>query len=138
MKRLVFTIVSLLSFQFSYSQVSTIEKIIAFYGEEWYQRENAENPQLISILNLYLEKGFKVVDVSPGKYNELTPLTEIKLASKTNQTISIQEFLSDFESENFNPLVYQFFPANETQVYKLEGIDKVIYIESFSYLLKVD
>ena len=138
MKRLVFTIASLLIFQFSYSQVSTIERIKAFYGEEWYQRENAENPQFITIINLYLEKGFKVIDVSPGKYNELTPLTEIKLASKTNQTISIQGFLSDYESGNFNPLVYQFFPANETQVYKLEGIDKVIYIESISYLLKVD
>lgn len=138
MKSLVFTIIYFLSFQFSFSQVSTIENIKAFYGEEWYDKELRENPQFINILNLYIEKGFRVIDVSPGKYNELTPLTEIKLTSKTNQTISIQQFLTAYESGNFNPLVYQFLPTNETQVFKLEGFDKIIYIESFSYLLNVD
>lgn len=138
MKKLIFSVALILNFQLSYAQVSSSEKIKLFYGDEWYNRENTENQQFILLLKNYIEKGFKVEDVSLGKYMELSPLTEIKLANKTNQTISIQEFLSDYESENFNPLVYQFFPANETQVYKLEGIDKVIYIESFSYLLKVD
>jgi hypothetical protein len=138
LKKLIITL-GLFLFSFPiFSQQSAEEKIKDFYGEEWYNREINENNQLIEILKLYVENGFKVISTENGKYNELTPLTEIKLASKTNQTISIQEFLLDYESGNFNPLVYQFFLANETQVYKLEGIDKVIYIESFSYLLKVD
>lgn len=124
-------------FSFSvFSQLSAEEKIKEFYGEVWFERESNENRQWIDILKLYVTNGFKVISTDQGKYSELTPINEIKLTSKTNQTISIQQFLEEYESANFNPLFYQFLPANETQIFKLEGVDKIIYIESFSYLLR--
>jgi hypothetical protein len=125
----------LLSFSV-FSQLSAEDKIKIFYGEEWYNREINENPQWIEILKLYVSNGFKIISTDHGKYNELIPINEIILTSKTSQTISIQQFLEEYERENFNPLFYQFLPTNGTQVFKLEGVDKIIYIESISYLLR--
>jgi len=136
LKKLIITL-GIFLFSFSvFSQLSAEDKIKDFYGEEWYNREINENPQWIEILKLYVSNGFKVISTDHGKYNELTPINEIILTSKTTQTISIQQFLEEYESENFNPLFYQFLPSTETQVFKLEGVDKIIYIESFSYLLR--
>jgi hypothetical protein len=136
LKKQIITL-SIFLFSFSvFSQLSAEEKIKNFYGEEWYNREINENPQWVEILKLYVSNGFKVISTDHGKYSELIPINEIILTSKTNQTITIQQFLEEYERENFNPLFYQFLPTNETQVFKLEGVDKIIYIESFSYLLR--
>jgi len=120
------------------AQTSTTEKIISFYGVEWYEQEFIQNKQLIDLLKAYIERGFKIENVSPGKYNELIPLTSINLSAKSGGTISIQQFIEEYENMNFNPLLYQFFPSKDIQVFKLNGIDKIIYIESLSYLMNLN
>jgi hypothetical protein len=50
------------------------------------------------------------------------------LNSKNGGFVSVTDFLADVESSDFNPLDYNFFPTLEAQVYKLKGVNKIIYI----------
>ncbi len=135
MKKSIF-LLNFIFFSFSaLSQLSAEAKIKNHFGVDWYDREVLENNQWIEILKVYVTEGFKLISIQQGKYNELTPINEVKLNSKSNEAISIQQFINEYESENFNPLQYQFFPTIETQIIKLDGINKVIYIESISNLL---
>ncbi len=135
MKKSIF-IINFIFFSFyALSQLSAEAKIKNHFGVEWYDREVLENNQWIEILKVYVTEGFKLISIQQGKYNELTPINEVKLNSKSNEAISIQQFINEYESENFNPLHYQFIPTIETQIIKLDGINKVIYIESISNLL---
>jgi starvation-inducible outer membrane lipoprotein len=50
------------------------------------------------------------------------------LNTKNGGVVTVAEFLADVESSDFNPLDYNFFPTMEAQVYKLKGVNKIIYI----------
>jgi hypothetical protein len=113
---------------------SNQEKIIAIYGQEWYDRELSVNKPMIDLLNEYIKNGFTIQSVSEGKFNEFVPISFIPLVSKNNDSISVEQFLLDAQTQDFNPLKYRFFPNNENQVFKLAGENKIIYIKSI-YLL---
>lgn len=104
------------------------EKIIQIYGEEWYNLQASNGMTLLELMDKYIDFGFKVEKVDHNKYSELAPLTEVPLLSKNGSYISVQEFLDDYNSSNFNPLKYRFFPQENIQVYKLNGADYIIYI----------
>jgi hypothetical protein len=116
-------------------QTTNQEKIVAVYGQEWYNREFAENKQMIDFLNEYLTHGFLIKNVSEGKYSEFEPLVFIPLVSKNNDSISVEEFLIESQKSDFNPLKYRFFPTYENQIFKLAGVDKIIYIEPMDFLI---
>jgi hypothetical protein len=111
-----------------FSQITNDSKIVDFYGQERVDQMRNESPQLLNLLDKYISHGFKVEDVGHGKYLEFVPLTSISLTRKEGGEVSIESFLEDYQSTNFNPLNYEFFPTREYQIYKLSGVDKIIYI----------
>ncbi len=104
------------------------DKIIAFYGQQRFSEFQQNNPALIDLLDNYIDHGFYVQDVNADKYSEFLPLQNIALASKNGDYTSINDFLADYGTPEFNPLNYAFFPTSEVQVFKLEGVNKIIYI----------
>lgn len=113
---------------FSLGQVTNTEKIIEAYGIEWYNQMSQENTELLNLLAKYVEFGFVVEEVNSDKASEIKVLQSIPIRSKSNETVAITQFLEDFNAPNFNPLIYGFFPQKEMQVYKLEGVNFIIYI----------
>jgi hypothetical protein len=110
-------------------QVGNSAKIIEVYGQEWYNRMEVDAPDLLVLMDKYVDHGFSVRTVSEGKYDaELVPLEFIPLVSKTDTSITVEQFLLEAASPNFNPLRYQFFSTKDAQVYKLKGVNKIIYI----------
>lgn len=111
-----------------FSQLNNTTKIVDFYGQERVTMMEQETPELLTLLDKYISHGFMVKNVSHGKYAEFVPLTTIQLSRKEGGEVTVEEFLLDFESANFNPLNYKFFPGKDFQVFKLSGVDKIIYI----------
>src|SRR5574343_351381 len=110
-------------------QLQYQNKIIEVYGQEWYNRMEVDAPDLLVLMDKYVDHGFSVRTVSEGKYDaELVPLEFIPLVSKTDTSITVEQFLLEASSPNFNPLRYQFFSTKDAQVYKLKGVNKIIYI----------
>jgi hypothetical protein len=138
LKKLIFLGLFCANLSISEAQTSATEKIISFYGVEWYNQQILDNQQMVDLLVAYVDRGFRIENVSPGKYSEVKPLTTINLTAKSGGSISIQQFIEEYENENFNPLLYQFFPTKDPQVFKLDGVDKIVYIESFSFLMKLN
>jgi hypothetical protein len=120
---------------FVYSQTSTEQKIIAAYGENWYNTEKIENPGQISILTKYVESGFKVMDVSTTKFADQPQTSQIPLRSKGADFLSVQDFFNMYNQPDFNPLLLGYFPTHQVQIIKLANVSKVIYIESIDNLL---
>jgi len=114
---------------------SNQEKIISIYGQEWYDRELSVNKPMIDLLNEYIKNGFTIENVTEGKYYEFAPISFIPLVSKNNDSISVEHFLLEYQMQGFNPLKYRFFPTHENQVFKLAGVDKIIYIKPLDFLI---
>src|SRR5574343_1874381 len=69
-------------------QVGNSDKIIEVYGQEWYDRMQVDAPDLLVLMDKYVDHGFSVRTVSEGKYDaELAPLEFIPLVSKTDAAI---------------------------------------------------
>jgi hypothetical protein len=118
-----------------FGQATNQEKIVAVYGQDWYDRELSENKQMIDLLNEYINHGFLIKTVSEGKYSEFSQMAYIPLVSKDNDSVSVVQFLNDSEQIGFNPLKYRFFPTHENQVFKLAGVNKIIYIKPIDFLI---
>ena len=118
-----------------FGQATNQEKIVAVYGQDWYDRELSENNQMIDLLNEYINHGFLIKTVSEGKYSEFSQMAYIPLISKENDSVSVVQFLNDSEQIGFNPLKYRFFPTHENQVFKLAGVNKIIYIKPIDFLI---
>lgn len=118
-----------------FGQATNQEKIVAVYGQDWYDRELSENKQMIDLLNEYINHGFLIKTVSEGKYSEFSQMAYIPLISKENDSVSVVQFLNDSEQIGFNPLKYRFFPTHENQVFKLAGVNKIIYIKPIDFLI---
>ena len=118
-----------------FGQAMNQEKIVAVYGQDWYDRELSENKQMIDLLNEYINHGFLIKTVSEGKYSEFSQMAYIPLVSKDNDSVSVVQFLNDSEQIGFNPLKYRFFPTHENQVFKLAGVNKIIYIKPIDFLI---
>lgn len=112
----------------SFCQLNNTDKITEVYGQEWLDRMQTEAPDLLILIDKYVQHGFMVKNVSEGKYSEFVPLEFIQLSSKEGGEVTVEEFLIDFASTDFNPLKYQFFPGKDFQVYKLKDVNKIIYI----------
>jgi hypothetical protein len=113
----------------SLSQELTNEaKIVEVYGQEWLDARKVDQPDLLILMDKYISYGFMVHSVDEGKYSEIEAVESIPITSKVQQNLSIQQFLTEFESEGFNPLRYRFFPTTEYQIIRLAGINKIIYI----------
>lgn len=113
----------------SFAQLQHEDKIIEVYGQEWYDRMEVDAPDLLVLMDKYVEHGFSVRTVSEGKYDaELVPMEFIPLVSKSDTSITVEQFLLEAASPNFNPLKYRFFSTKDAQVYKLKGVNKIIYI----------
>lgn len=113
---------------FSFSQLQNESKIVESRGQEWYLRMQSDAPDLLVLFDKYLTYGFNIRNVSEGKYAEFEPMEFIPLSDKNGGNVTVAEFLVDVESSDFNPLDYNFFPTMEAQVYKLKGVNKIIYI----------
>ena len=111
-----------------YGQLKNQDKIIEVYGQERVTQWMNDDPALITLLDNYISYGFMVKTVSQGKYSEFTPLESVPLSAKEGGAVSVAEFLEDFQSTNFNPLKYKFFPTNDFQVFKLKDVNRIIYI----------
>jgi hypothetical protein len=129
MKSIITTTLFIFICVISFSQINHEDKIIEVYGQEWYSRMHVDAPDLLILMDKYVDHGFSVRTVSEGKYDaELVPLEFIPLVSKTETAITVEQFLLEAASPNFNPLRYQFFSTKDAQVYKLKGVNKIIYI----------
>jgi hypothetical protein len=103
-------------------------KIIEFYGQQRFIELQQNDPALIDLLDNYIDHGFFVQDVNADKYLEFTPLQNIPLSAKSGGYVSVNDFLLEYAAPGFNPLNYSFFPSAEVQVFKLDGVNKIIYI----------
>ncbi len=110
-------------------------KIVEVYGQEWVDARKIDQSDLLILMDKYISFGFIVENVSEGKYEEFEPMEFIPLTSKTEQFVTVDEFLNDFESSTFNPLQYKFFPREDVQIIKLKGVNKIIYILPQSSIL---
>jgi hypothetical protein len=135
-KSLVFIAVLMLSCLDSLSQELTNEtKIVGVYGQDWVDARKIDQPDLLILMDKYISHGFLIENVSEGKYQEIEPMEFIPLTSKTEQVVTVEEFLTDFASTTFNPLHYKFFPTQDVQIIKLKGVNKIIYILPQSSIL---
>lgn len=104
------------------------DKIIAFYGQQRFSEFQQNNPALLELLDKYIDHGFYIQDVNADKYSEFLPLSNIALNDKNGSIVSVSDFLIDYEAPDFNPLNYAFFPTSEVQIFRLSGVNKIIYI----------
>lgn len=134
MKKL-YTLCVILTCTFSiFGQADGTSMIKSVYGENHYNEMSSTNPGQIELLENYALHGFHVLP-KDDKYDMFSELTEIPLRSKLNSTESIQVFLQSYNSGNFNPLTYAFFPGEEIQIFRLQGSDLIILIDSQATIL---
>ena len=111
-----------------FSQLENQDKIIEVYGQEWYDKMQTDAPDLLVLMDKYVNHGFSVRKVSEGKYSEFEPMELIPLVGKTDSNITVEQFLLEASSPNFNPLKYEFFSTKDAQVFKLKDTNMIIYI----------
>lgn len=109
---------------------TTDDKIIAVYGQEMYDKNVQSNPGLINYFRDYIENDGMSLQVYNPKYSNAPVLTQIPLRGKNESSISISEFMDAVNSSSFNPLIYDFLPRNEVQIFRLQGVNKVIVIKN--------
>lgn len=134
MKKLLTLGTILMCTLFAFGQTDGEALIKSAYGETEYNQMLSSNPGRIELLEKYALHGFHVLPAN-DKYNSYPELTEIPLRSKTTSSTSIQTFLQEYNSGNFNPLSSAFFPKTETQVYRLQGVDLIIVIDTQQSIL---
>lgn len=110
------------------AQLLNENKIRSSYGDDYFTQLQTESPGVLTLIDKYIDHGFYVKDVDPGKYAELEAISEVPLRIKGAGSVTIEQFLQDVGSVNFNPLNYNYFPNNDVQIIKLFGTNKIIYI----------
>jgi len=135
MKKVLLTIITLFSTINSFGQIIHQQEILEFYGQEWYNRMEHFNPGILQVMDLYVDHGFIVEDITDDKYLLFDPLDRVPLNNRPEESVTINDFLNDYYGGNFNPLKYQFYPGNSMQVFRLSGVNKVILIQSQGNLL---
>jgi hypothetical protein len=109
---------------------TTDDKIIAVYGQQMYDQNVQSNAGLINYFRDYIENDGMSLQVYNPKYSNAPVLTQIPLRGKNESSISISEFMDAVNSSSFNPLIYDFLPRNEVQIFRLQGVNKVIVIKN--------
>ncbi|MFK7783512.1 MAG: hypothetical protein AB8B56_00275 [Crocinitomicaceae bacterium] len=134
MKKLLTFSTILMCTLFAIGQTDGEAMIKSVYGDTEYNQMLSSNPGKVELLEKYALYGFHVVPIN-DKYTTAPELTQIPLRSKSSSTISIQSFLQEYTSGNFNPLSTNLFPGSESQVYRLQGVNLVIVIDNQSSIL---
>lgn len=111
------------------------QKIIEVYGQTYFNELNQNNPAVITYLEDFANNGIELQSYN-AKYSDAKMLIDIPLRSKTGEVISIQQFLSEYNSPNFNPLKYGFNSSKDVQVYRLSGDSRVLVIYSLTQIKK--
>lgn len=135
MKKLLLLCAILVCTCSSLAQSDGTSMILEAYGQNRYDEMSSSNPGQIELLEKYALFGFHILP-SNDKYASFPELIEIPMRSKNGTTVSIQEFLQAFDSGSFNPLVYGFFPQNDIQLFRLQGTNRVVFIDRQSTILE--
>lgn len=133
MKLFIVSASFILMSMFSFAQNSAA-KIVEAYGQVRYDQMASTNPGALELLGKFSSHGFDVSEMNP-KYNNQTLLSQVNLRSKNSANVSVEEFMNDYNSGAFNILGYDFFPTNETQIFRLDGYNKVLIIYSQQSIL---
>lgn len=131
MKNLIFVfslLVSVVSFAQDFEQ-----NIIDIYGQSYYDNLVQNNSGVLNYLENFSNKGLELVDYNE-KFANADLLLEIPLRSKSINPISIQQFLTEYNGANFNPLKYGFNSQKEVQVYRLTGDSRVLIVYSLKQI----
>jgi hypothetical protein len=132
---MVMTFLAVMSFVTWGQELVNEAKIVEIYGQEWVDSRKVVQPGMLVLVDKYVSHGFSVMDDLEGKFSMLEPLEMIPLRTEQMESISIEQFLLEYNSADFNPLRYLFFPKVEGQVFRLTGTNKLISILSQDSIL---
>lgn len=134
--KIILFFIFFLNYLFVYSQ-NNYSQIIEVYGNEWVDNQiSTNNEELLVFLSNYSQKGFIVEEVDEFKFNDTNSKEWISLTSKQQDSISVNQFMSEFQSASFNPLRYQLLPKIDEQLFKLKGVNYIIRIKNQEFILK--
>ena len=103
-------------------------KIVEIYGQDFVDSRRLVQPVMLVLMDKYISHGFLVQEDTEGKFHALEPLEMIPLRTGQMDSISVEQFISEYNSPEFNPLRYLFFTKVEGQVFRLKGTNKMICI----------
>lgn len=135
MKKIGLLAVLLTAGVLSFAQTSAEQKVIDVYGQGYFNQMSTSDPGHILMLKKYAEFGLKVVPAN-AKYASAPLLTDIPLRAKAHSTITVPQFLTEYNGGSFNSLEYGLFPSSEVQVYRLSGTSFVLIIEQQRTILE--
>lgn len=114
----------------------TYQKVLVMHSQAEIDEMLVSAPQQLDFLKKYADEAIEVFESEDPKFlNSVVQLTEIPLRSKTGETITVAEFLEEYNSGNINALKYAFFSKQIDQVFHLVGTNKNILIVSTSKIL---
>lgn len=108
--------------------------VIDVYGLEYannLQKNNIGAYQFLEKCSLF---AIEVKEINNPKYESLTVLSEIPLRSKQKATISVQEFLKEYKSGEFNALRYDFTPKKTSQYFRLGNTNYFLIVQNKNYV----
>jgi hypothetical protein len=103
-------------------------KIVEVYGQDFVDSRRLVQPDMLVLMDKYISHGFLIQEDADGKFQSLEPLEMIPLRTEQMDSITIEQFLQEYNNAGFNPLRYLFFTKVEGQVYRLKGTNKMICI----------
>lgn len=121
----------------AYSQLDDVDltRINEVYGDNYAENLKISNPGKFNFLLKYATTGFIVLNGNI-KAKDVIELNTIPLHEK-GKTLSIEDFLSILENEIYNPLIFEWIPGVNPQMYKLGTTDYFICIPSQKQLERI-
>lgn len=136
MKKYFFT-PFLVVFQLAFGQTDNVEltKIIEVYGENYAESLKESNLGKLDFLLKYATTGFIILkgDIKTKGVVEI----EVIPMHEKGKTKTIEEFLYILNNELYNPLVFEWIPGMQPQMYKLGNTDYFICIPSQKQLNRI-
>ena len=132
-----FLIPFLFVFQLSFGQTDNleVERINDVYGENYAEHLKLSNPGKFGYLLKYASTGFIVLHGNI-KTKDVIKIENVPLHEK-GKSLSIDEFLYIINNEVYNPLVFEWIPGIQPNVYKLGDTDYFICIPSQKQLDRI-
>jgi hypothetical protein len=127
----------LVLFQLAFGQTGNVElnRINEVYGENYAENLKESNPGKLDFLMKYASTGFIVLHDNI-KTKGVVEIEHIPLHEK-GKTVSIEEFLNILNNEQYNPLVFEWIPGMQPQIYKLGNTNYFICIPSQKQLDRI-
>jgi hypothetical protein len=133
MKKILLLLVLSAGIQALHAQVDFKSKFLAVYGEANWDDWEVTNPALLHYLEQYAERGVSLQPFN-AKYADAPLLDAIPLTGHPETQVAVSDFLTDFNSPDFNPLEYSFQVTNEIQVFRIPAAHQVLVIASRAQL----